>query len=86
MFTWPKGSKYRVLVEYRTGVVNGSLVTIQRRKMNKNEAIIKVLRVLRSQSAAVNKPNREETLTLAEEHGITAKELIDTWVEICRNI
>jgi hypothetical protein len=54
--------------------------------MNKNEAIIKVLRVLRSQSAAVNKPNREEALTLAEEHGITARELIDTWVEICRNI
>jgi len=25
-------------------------------------------------------------LTLADEHGITAKELIDTWVEICRNI
>jgi hypothetical protein len=54
--------------------------------MNKNEAIIKVLRVLRSQSAAVNKPNREEALTLADEYGITAKELIDTWVEICRNI
>ena len=52
--------------------------------MSKNEAIIKVLRVLRSQSAAVNKPNREEALTLAEAHGIT--ELIDTWVEICRNI
>jgi len=54
--------------------------------MNKDEAIIKVLRVLRSQSAAVNKPNREEALTLAEEHGITAEELIDAWVEICRNI
>ena len=54
--------------------------------MTKDEAIIKVLRVLRSQSAAVNKPNREEALTLAEAHGITAKELIDTWVEICRNI
>jgi hypothetical protein len=54
--------------------------------MNKNEAIIKVLRVLRSQSAAVNKVNREEALTLAEEYGITAKELIEIWVEICRNI
>jgi hypothetical protein len=54
--------------------------------MSKNEAIIKVLRVLRSQSAAVNKPNREEALTLVEAHGITAKELIDAWVEICRNI
>ena len=54
--------------------------------MSKDEAIIKVLRVLRNQSAAVNKPNREEALTLAEEHGITAKELINTWVEICRNI
>ena len=54
--------------------------------MNKDEAIIKILRVLRSQGAAVNKPNREEALTLADEHGITAKELIDTWVQICRNI
>ena len=54
--------------------------------MSKGEAIIKVLRVLRSQSAAVNKPNREEALTLAGEYDITAKELIDTWVEICRNI
>jgi len=54
--------------------------------MNKNEAILKILRVLRSQAAAVNKPNREEALTLADEYGITAKELIDTWVQICRNI
>jgi hypothetical protein len=54
--------------------------------MNKNEAILKILRVLRSQAAAVNKANREEALTLADEHGITTKELIDTWVQICRNI
>ena len=54
--------------------------------MTKDEAIIKILRVLRSQAAAVNKSNREEALTLADELGITAKELIDTWVEICRNI
>jgi hypothetical protein len=54
--------------------------------MSKDEAIIKILKVLKSAMMVMCKPNRDEALTLAEEHGITAKELIDTWVEICRNI
>ena len=54
--------------------------------MTKDEAIIKILKVLKSAMMVLCKPNRDEALTLAEEHGITAKELIDTWVEICRNI
>jgi hypothetical protein len=53
--------------------------------MTKEEAIFKVLRVLKS-AMLVMSPAKKEALTLAEEHGITAKELIDTWVEICRNI
>ena len=54
--------------------------------MTKDEAIIKVLKVLKSAMMVLCKPNKEEALTLAEEHGITAKELIDVWVNICRNI
>lgn len=54
--------------------------------MSKDEAIIKVLRVLRSQSAAVNKSNREEALTLAEAHGITVTDLINEYDAITRRI
>jgi hypothetical protein len=54
--------------------------------MSKDEAIIKVLKVLKSAMMVMCKPNRDEALTLAEEHGITAKDLIEIWVEICRNI
>ena len=54
--------------------------------MTKKEAMATILKVLRSMMAVKCKPWKEEALTLAEEHGITAKELIDAWVEICRNI
>ena len=47
--------------------------------MSKDEAIIKVLKVLKSAMMVMCKPNKEEALTLAEEHGITAKDLIDVW-------
>jgi hypothetical protein len=58
----------------------------ERLSMSKDEAIIKVLRVLRSQSAAVNKSNREEALTLAEAHGITVTDLINEYDAITRRI
>ena len=47
--------------------------------MSKDEAIIKVLKVLKSAMMVMCKPNKEEALTLAETHGITAKDLIDVW-------
>ena len=54
--------------------------------MNKNEAILNILRVLRSQAAAVNKANREEALTLAEEHGITVRDLIEVWEKMALRV
>ena len=50
--------------------------------MSKDEAIIKVLKVLKSAMMVMCKPNRDEALTLAEEHGITVKDLIEEWQEM----
>jgi S-methylmethionine-dependent homocysteine/selenocysteine methylase len=50
--------------------------------MSKNEAIIKVLKVLKSAMMVMCKPNRDEALTLAEEHGTTVKDLIEEWQEM----
>ena len=50
--------------------------------MTKDEAIVKILKVLKSPMAAVCKPRTDEVLTLAEEHGITVSELIEAWINI----
>ena len=50
--------------------------------MSKDEAIIKVLKVLKSAMMVMCKLNRDEALTLAEEHGITVKDLIEAWQEM----
>jgi hypothetical protein len=50
--------------------------------MSKDEAIIKILKVLKSAMMVMCKPNRDEALTLAEEHGITVKDLIEEWLEM----
>lgn len=54
--------------------------------MTKKEATIKILKVLKSALMVVCKPNRDEALTLAEEHGITAKDLILAWEEISMRV
>ena len=54
--------------------------------MTKQEAMIKILKVLKNAMLVVNKHNREEALTLAEEHGITAKELIETWADLAMRV
>ena len=54
--------------------------------MTKEEAIIKILKVLKNAMLVVNKNNRDEALTLAEEYGITAKELIETWSDMAMRI
>ena len=54
--------------------------------MTKNEAIIKILKVLKNAMLVVNKHNRDEALTLAEEHGITAKDLIEVWSNIAMRV
>ena len=53
---------------------------------NKEQAIIKILKVLNSRMAVMSKPMRDEALTLAEEYGITAKDLIEEWTKIAERI
>ena len=54
--------------------------------MTKEQAIIKILKVLKNAMLVVNKHNRDEALTLAEEYGITAKDLIEEWTKIAERI
>ena len=54
--------------------------------MTKEQAILKILKVLKSPMMVMSKPNRDEALTLAEEHGITAKDLIEEWTRIAERI
>ena len=54
--------------------------------MTKEQAIIKILKVLNSRMAVMCKPVRDEALTLAEEHGITVAELIEEWTKIAERI
>ena len=54
--------------------------------MTKEEAIIKILKVLKNAMLVVNKHNRDEALTLAEEYSITVKELIETWSDMAMRI
>ena len=54
--------------------------------MTKEQAIIKILKVLNSRMAVMSKPMRDEALTVAEEYGITAKDLIEEWTKIAERI
>ena len=54
--------------------------------MTKEQAIIKILKVLNSRMAIMSKPMRDEAFTLAEEHGITVAELIEEWTKIAERI
>ena len=54
--------------------------------MTKEEAIVKILKVLNSRMAVMSKPMRDEALTLAEEYGITTKELIEVWSDMAMRI
>ena len=54
--------------------------------MTKEEATIKILKVLKNAMLVMNKHNRDEALTLAEEYGITAKDLIEAWEQIAMRV
>lgn len=54
--------------------------------MTKEEAIIKILKVLNSRMAVMSKPMKDEALTLANEYGINAKDLILEWTKIAERI
>jgi hypothetical protein len=53
---------------------------------DKEEARIKILKVLNSRMAIMSKPMKDEALTVAEEYGITAKDLIEAWTKIAERI
>ena len=54
--------------------------------MTKEEAIVKILKVLKSPMAVMCLPRREEALTLAEEYGVTAKDLIEVWSDMAMRV
>lgn len=49
---------------------------------DRDAAILKILKVLKNPMMVMCKPNRDEALTLAEEYGINAKDLIEAWSNI----
>ena len=63
-----------------------SVLTTTNTIMTKEEAIVKILKVLNSRIMVMCKPNLDEALTLAEEYDINAKDLIEEWVRIVRRI
>lgn len=54
--------------------------------MTKEQAIIKILKVLKSPMMVMCVPNRDEALTLAEQYGITVKDLIEECTRIAERI
>lgn len=62
------------------------VLTTTNTTMTKEEAIVKILKVLKNAMLVVNKHNRDEALTLAEEYGITAKELIEVWADLAMRV
>ena len=57
-----------------------------RMEQDKKNAILKILKVLKNAMLVVNKHNRDEVLTLAEEYDITVAELITAWSDMAMRI
>lgn len=53
---------------------------------DKEKAMLKILKVLKSPMVAACKPMRDDALTLAKEYGITVEDLIDTAHQIAMRI
>lgn len=53
---------------------------------DKEKAMIKILKVLKSMMGVTVKSYREEALTLAREHGITVEDLIDMAHQIAMSV
>lgn len=56
-----------------------------RMEQDKKNAVLKILKVLKN-PILVMSPAKDEALTLAEEHGITAKDLIEVWSDMAMRI
>ena len=55
-------------------------------RYDRDAAILKILKVLKNPMMVMSKPNRDEALTLAEEYGINAKDLILEWTRIAERV
>ena len=55
-------------------------------RYDRDAAILKILKVLKNPMMVMCKPNRDEALTLAEEYGIMAKDLIEQWAKIAERV
>ena len=53
---------------------------------DKEKAMLKIMKVLKSPMTVACKPMRDDALTLAAEHGITVEDLIDMAYEISMRI
>ena len=53
---------------------------------DKQQAMLKIIKVLKSPMVASCKPMRDDALTLAAEHGITVEDLIDMAYQISMRI
>ncbi len=53
---------------------------------DKQKAMLKIMKVLKSPMVATCKPMRDDALTLAAEHGITVEDLIDMAYQIAMRI
>lgn len=53
--------------------------------MTKEEAILKILKVLKNPMLVMS-PAKDEALTLAEQFGINAKDLIEAWSNIVMRV
>ena len=53
---------------------------------NRHSAMLKILKILNSRLLVVCKSSRDEALTLAEEYGITTKELIEAWTDLAMRV
>lgn len=57
-----------------------------RMEQDKKNAILKILKVLKSPMMVMSVYSRDEALTVAEEYGIMAKDLIEEWTRIAERI
>ena len=53
---------------------------------DKEKAMLKIMKVLKSPMVAACKPMRDDALTLAKEHGITVEDLIDMAHQIAMSV
>ena len=78
---WYGGMIITVLSGIIAAIVIGGIL-----EMTKEDATLFILKVLSSRMAVLSNPMRQDALDLANEHGITVKDLIRTALERAENV